>query len=237
LKNLEKTNLKDLLKKKNPYLFKAKNLVNVHDLVTSFLDAKLSSSEEKIFGDFLEDLAIFVAKKTLNAMKSTSKGLDFEFEKENRRYLVSVKSGLNWGNSSQWAALENNFKVARKVLAQSPHIHNIEFVLGICYGKASTTYRRGIILQVTGQTFWYLISGDPSFYQKIVQSIGYKAKELNETFENKKVQLIGKFIKIFKIDFCNSNGEILWDKLVEFNSRNLTDIDKARFTKIGVVIT
>jgi len=32
-------------------------------LVTSFLDAKLSASEEKFFGDFLEDLAIFVGSR------------------------------------------------------------------------------------------------------------------------------------------------------------------------------
>ena len=52
LRNLENTKLKDLLKKKNPYMFKAKNLITAQDLVSGLLEAKLSSSEEKIFGNF-----------------------------------------------------------------------------------------------------------------------------------------------------------------------------------------
>lgn len=84
------------MQKKNPYLFRAKNIITAQELVTSFLDAKLSASEEKIFGDFLEDLAIFVAQKTLDAKKSSGSGIDFEYRKGDKIVLVSVKSGLNW---------------------------------------------------------------------------------------------------------------------------------------------
>jgi hypothetical protein len=215
-----------LLRKKNPYLFKAKNTITAQDLVTSFLDAKLSSSEEKIFGDFLEDLAIFVAKKTLNATKSASHGIDFEYTKRGTRYIVSVKSGLNWGNSSQWKALENDFKTAIKILRQSYHINEVKSVLGICYGRASTTLKRGIILQVAGQNFWYMISGNEQFYTEIIKPLGYKVKELNETFNIKKSEIINKFTKEFIEDFCDKDGKILWEKLVKFNSENITEKDK-----------
>jgi len=57
LKNLK---LNEVLKRKNPYLFKAKNLHVAHDLVKMLLDAFLSSHEETIFGEFMEQLAIFV---------------------------------------------------------------------------------------------------------------------------------------------------------------------------------
>ena len=77
LKSLEETDFHTLLKKKNPYLFRAKNLVTAQELITSFLDAKISSSEEEIFGEFLEGLAIFVAQKTKNASKSSAHGIDF----------------------------------------------------------------------------------------------------------------------------------------------------------------
>ncbi|OIO63658.1 hypothetical protein COT48_06255 [Candidatus Woesearchaeota archaeon CG08_land_8_20_14_0_20_47_9] len=50
LQCLESTEFNDLLRKKNPYLFRAKNLLTAQEVVTSFLDAKLSSAEEKIFG-------------------------------------------------------------------------------------------------------------------------------------------------------------------------------------------
>lgn len=229
LGNLGNTNLKTLLKKKNPYLFKAKNIITAQELIESFLNAKLSSSEEKTFGDFLEDLAIYVANKTLNAEKSGQPGLDFEYTKEKIRYLVTVKSGLNWGNSSQWKALHDDFKRALRVLRQSVHIESVKTILGICYGNARTSLRRGIILQVTGQNFWYMISGEDLFYQKIIEPLGYRAKELNEEFDSKKSRIINRFTGEFIKDFCKENGEILWDKLVEFNSSNLTAKDREEF--------
>ena len=48
---LEELKLNNLLKK-NPYLFKAKNTTTAGDLMTCLLDARLSSSEEKLFGNF-----------------------------------------------------------------------------------------------------------------------------------------------------------------------------------------
>lgn len=223
LKSLEDTDLKELLKKKNPYLFKAKNLVTAQDLVTSFLDAKLSSSEEEIFGAFLEDLALFVAKKQLNAVKSSSHGIDFEYTHNNTRYLVSIKSGLNWGNSSQWKRLEDDFKMAMKILSQSSQISEIKCILGVSYGKQKRTLKKGYINQICGQEFWFEISGKENFYKEIVEPIGYKSKELNDNFLAKKVQVINKFTKEFLNDFCNDKGIILWGRLVEFNSGNLKD--------------
>lgn len=97
IKSLEKLNLKDLLLAKNPYLFKAKNIATASELITSLLEAFLSSSEEKLFGDFLEDLAIFIAQKTCNGHKSTAPGVDLEFFNKNIHYVVSIKSGTKWG--------------------------------------------------------------------------------------------------------------------------------------------
>jgi len=97
---LENLKLWDLLKK-NPYLFKAKNITKAQDLVEGLLDARLSSSEERLFGDFLEDLAIFIVGKTCGGHKSTAQGVDLEFMNVGVHYVVSVKSGPNWGNSSQ----------------------------------------------------------------------------------------------------------------------------------------
>lgn len=231
LKSLETTSLYDLLKKKNPYLFKAKNTTTAQELVTSFLDAKLSSSEEKIFGDFLESLAIFVAQDTLGASKSASHGIDFEYTLQMKRFLVSVKSGLNWGNSSQWKALENDFKTAVKVLKQSKHVSDVECILGICYGKAPTVIKKGLIQQICGQNFWFIVSGDKDFYIDIIEPLGYKAKELNDNFNIRKSELTNKFTAEFIKEFCNKNGKILWTKLVKFNSQNLTNGNKTNEKK------
>lgn len=49
-----------LLKRKNPYLFRAKNIQTSGEFVKYALDAFLSSSEETMFGNFLERLAIHI---------------------------------------------------------------------------------------------------------------------------------------------------------------------------------
>ena len=46
---LEQFQLRELLRKKNPYLFRAKNILTAGELIAGLLDASLSSSEEELF--------------------------------------------------------------------------------------------------------------------------------------------------------------------------------------------
>ena len=46
---LKKIKLNEVLKRKNPYLFKAKNIKTSEELVKALLEAYLSSQEETIF--------------------------------------------------------------------------------------------------------------------------------------------------------------------------------------------
>ncbi|MCZ2123553.1 MAG: cytosolic protein, partial [Anaerolineales bacterium] len=167
LKSLEELKLEKLLTK-NPYLFKAKNLLTANALIEDLLSAFLSSSEEKLFGDFLEGLAVFVAQKTCGGHKSTAQGVDLEFFNNDTHHIVSIKSGPNWGNSSQQDKLEQDLKTAVARLKQSKHSLNIQPVLGICYGKTKTTFLRGY-MKIVGQNFWYLISKNPNLYTDIVE--------------------------------------------------------------------
>jgi hypothetical protein len=63
LKSLDTLKLSDVLKRKNPYLFKAKNAETSEQIVRGIVDAHIFSNEETIFGDRLEGLAIFVNEK------------------------------------------------------------------------------------------------------------------------------------------------------------------------------
>lgn len=60
LSRLQELSLHRVLRRKNPYLFKAKNITTAQDFVTELLQAHLSSQEETIFGSYLEQLAIFI---------------------------------------------------------------------------------------------------------------------------------------------------------------------------------
>ncbi|MDO8634658.1 MAG: PmeII family type II restriction endonuclease [Dehalococcoidia bacterium] len=223
IRSLEEMKLGKLLTK-NPYLFKAKNVTTAGDLISGLLDAFLSSSEEKLFGDFLEGLAIFIALNSCDGHKSAASGVDLEFLNKGIHYVVSVKSGTNWGNSSQHDKLEMDLKNAVTRVKQSKHGANVQPVLGICYGKTKTGYVRGY-LKVVGQNFWYLISENKDLYTDIIIPIGYKAKEHNETFLIEKAKVINRFTNSFINDFCDHSGAIDWVKLVEFNSGNY-DLDK-----------
>jgi hypothetical protein len=43
-----------VLKRKNPYLLKAKYILTAEQIVKNIIDAHISSNEETIFGDWLE---------------------------------------------------------------------------------------------------------------------------------------------------------------------------------------
>lgn len=220
IESLKKQSLKRLLKKKNPYLFKAKNLNTASDLVNDVLNASLFSSEEELLGKFLEELAVFISNRVSKGRKSSATGIDLEFANNDVHYVVSIKSGMNWGNSSQHKRQEEDFQTAVKVLKQSRAILNVQPVLGICYGKTRTAYLRGY-LKVVGQSFWHLISGDQNLYTDIVEPLGYRAKEHNDKFEEEKSRVLNLFTKEFMEEYC-VDGVIDWIKLVRFNSGNLT---------------
>lgn len=218
IRSLEELRLEKLLTK-NPYLLRAKNVSTASELITSLLEAFLSSSEEKLFGDFLEGLAVFVAQNTCGGYKSSAPGVDLEFENGGLHYLVSVKSGPNWGNSSQQRRLEQDLQDATKRLKQSRHGSNVQPTLGICYGRTRTSYLRGY-LKVVGQNFWYLISGDKELYKQIIEPVGFRAREHNESFLQERNQLANRLTKSFLDQYCDEKGRIDWPKLVEFNSGN-----------------
>jgi len=212
------------LTNKNPYLFRAKNITTASALIQSTLDAFLSSSEEKLFGDFLEDLAIFIASKTINGRKSTAPGMDLEFEREGVYYLVSIKSGPNWGNSSQHKRLATDFAQAERRLRQSAHIKAVQKVLGICYGKTKTATTSDGYIKVVGQNFWTLISGNKNLYIEIIEPLGYKAKEHNDHYHNEYGKVSNTLTYHFIQTYCTPDGAIDWPKLIQANSGN-DDLD------------
>ncbi len=49
LHQLKNLSLRGILRRKNPYLFRVKNLLTAEEIIRSFLEAFLSSREETIF--------------------------------------------------------------------------------------------------------------------------------------------------------------------------------------------
>ncbi len=217
IQSLDDLKLSQVLKRKNPYLFKAKYVLTAEQIIKGLVDAHISSNEETIFGDWLEGLAIFINGKVYSGYKSGITGIDLEFDDNGTRYIVTIKSGPNWGNSSQITKMVTDFKTAKKALRTSNSQLNIVAVNGCCYGRENKP-DKGDYFKYCGQQFWEFISGDSELFIEIIEPLGHKAKEKYDDFLQSYSQMINKFTKEFANDFCKESGEIDWDKLVQFNS-------------------
>lgn len=228
LEGLKIGNIKKLLKRKNPYLFKVKNIDNANDVVKGILDAHISSSEETKFGDWLEGLAIYICGKVYGGQKSSSEGIDLDFTKDGIRYLVNIKSGPNWGNASQINKMVDSFTSAKKTLSTSGAKISVEFINGCCYGKSSDKLQKGYYYKYSGQKFWDFVSGDSELYTKLIEPLGKKAKERNDEFMEKYNALLNKLTLQFINEFCDEEGKIDWNRIVKLNSSFEKNISKER---------
>ena len=217
LASLNKLMLKKVLSRKNLYLFRAKNQVLANDIVKGILDSYLSSSEETVFGDWLEGLAIFITSEVFSGTKSSAMGIDLEFERDGVHYIVSIKSGPNWGNSSQIRKMENDFKTAIRILHTSKNKLHVEAVNGCCYGKDRNP-DKGAYRKLCGQAFWEFISGEPDLYLEIIEPLSAKAKEKNEEFLKQYNCKLNLFVKEFLKDYSMDDGSVDWKKLLKMNS-------------------
>jgi hypothetical protein len=218
LETLNNLSLTVVLFKKNPYLFKAKALTNAPDIVKSLVDAFLSSREETIFGNWLEGLAIFINGKVYSGKKSSANGIDLEFDKDGVRYIVAIKSGPNWGNSSQVKKMIIDFNAARRALKTSGSKLTIEAINGCCYGRDGNPAKTDNYSKLCGQVFWEFISKEKELYLKLVEPLGHKAKQKTDAFNEAYGKVLTRFTREFIEYFCKEDDSIDWDKLVKHNS-------------------
>ncbi len=217
INSLNSLKLNNVLKRKNPYLFKAKNIRTAEEFIKSLLQAYLSSQEETIFGEFLEKLAIFVCGTTKGGYKSGIEGIDLEFEEDSVRYIITIKSGPNWGNSSQILKMQQSFLKAKKILRTQNQAQQIIAVNGCCYGRDNSP-DKGSYFKYCGQRFWEFITNDTDFYTRIVEPLGYNARQKNEEFYEEYSRVVNRFTHEFLKLYCDSAGGIDWSSLVRFNS-------------------
>ena len=217
IQSLDSLKLSKVLARKNPYLFKAKYVQTGEQIVRGLTDAHISSSEETIFGNWLEGLAIYINSKVFGGYKSGITGIDLEFDSNKTRYIVAIKSGPNWGNNLQIKKMTADFRTAKKTLRTSNSNLNIIAVNGCCYGRDNKP-DKGDYFKYCGEHFWDFISGDTALFTRIIEPLGHKAKEKNDLFVESYSKMLNKFTMEFAKMYCKSDGSIDWEKLVQFNS-------------------
>ena len=234
LETVKDMRLNYVLKRKNPYLFKAK-AQDATQLIRSILDAFLSSQEETLFGEFLEGVAIFVTTLTYAGFKPSTEeltGIDLVFERDGTVFIVDIKSGPNWGNDSQKQKMYRNFRESIARLESRYPNQKIIPVNGCMYGKNRKRNRVGKIKEegeviyevdyfmLCGQDFWNFISGNPQLYVDIIHPLGYRAIERNEHFQKEYGNFISKMTREFLIQYADEHGGIAWEKLTRFVSES-----------------
>ena len=164
-KKLDEVNLNKILKRKNPYLYRAKGINNATQVVENILSAYISSSEETIFGNtFFEPIAIAVS----GGQKAVTEGVDITVDKNNTIYSIAVKSGTSVFNADSRKRQEQNFQSAQK-RAQQAHKAFMP-VVGYGYGKKRVKpENEKFYKELAGQDFWEWLTGDSDFYTKIIK--------------------------------------------------------------------
>lgn len=110
-KTLDTIDVDKILKRKNPYLYRAKGIHNASQIVEGILAAYVSSSEETVFGNtFFEPLAIAVS----GGQKAVTEGVDITVDKDNVIYSIAVKSGTSVFNADSRKRQEQNFQSAQR---------------------------------------------------------------------------------------------------------------------------
>ncbi len=134
--------------------------------------------------------------------------------------MIAVKSGRKWGNAQSIKRQKQDFKRAVQVIKQSKYAGEVLPVLGICYGNFKTKHT-GEYLHIGGQSFWYLLSGDPTLYVDIIEPLGHEAERYEQEFKQHVANMTNRLTREFTELYCEPNGAIDWSKLVQSVSGNL----------------
>lgn len=202
-----------IVKRKNPFLFRTKTN-DAQEFVSALIDAFRSSSEETLFGKVLEEMAATICKYAKHGRKSGIEGIDLEYdENHNTRVLIQVKSGINWGNSSQHKALRNHFSKAARILKQGDSVKNVRCIEGCCYGTSKHEHK-GHHERIVGLDFWHEISGWPDVSTAVMDVLGNVGQaNLNDATQRAQ-ERVTKYLK--EQDILDANGtDIYWERLLE----------------------
>ena len=206
-----------IMKRKNPYLYRAKAMENASEIVENVLSAFVSSSEETIFGNcFFEPLAIAAS----GGNKALAEGIDIMVEHKdiNTIYAVAVKSGPSVFNADSKKRQEQNFTAASR-LAQQAKARYMAYI-GYAYGKKKESGRGKpkMYQEIAGKQFWAELTGDEDFYLKIIKFMGELPEQYVSAFKESYNKASNRLVREFSNQFCTEDGSIDWEKLVEFNS-------------------
>ncbi|WP_294143838.1 PmeII family type II restriction endonuclease [uncultured Clostridium sp.] len=217
IEKIDGLNIQKVMKRKNPYLYRAKAMESAAEIVESVLTAFVSSSEETIFGNcFFEPIAIAAS----GGNKALAEGIDIMIQDNEANVIsaIAVKSGPSVFNADSKKRQEQNFMAASKLAQQAKARY--EAYIGYCYGKKKESGRGKpkMYRELAGKQFWQEITGDEDFYKKIITYMGTMPEQYVSEYKESYSKAANRLVREFSNSFCKEDGSIAWEQLVAFNS-------------------
>lgn len=210
---LDNINIEQILKRKNPYLYRAKGICSAAQIVEEILSAYVSSSEETTFGNtFFEPITLALS----GGYRVLTEGVDILVEKDNATYGISVKSGTSINAGSRKRQEQNLQAMQRRIQK-----YKKAFVPVVGYGYGRKKIKPGkekFYRELAGKDFWHWLTGDSEFYVKIIRFMGTRPDEYAKEFEKAYTKAENRLLREFMLKYCDADGAIDWDALIRFNS-------------------
>ena len=214
IEKIDGLNIQKVMKRKNPYLYRAKAMQSATEIVDSVLTAFVSSSEETIFGNcFFEPIAIAAS----GGNKALAEGIDIMIQNNETNTIsaIAVKSGPSVFNADSKKRQEQNFTAASKLAQQAKARY--EAYIGYCYGKKKESGRGKpkMYQELAGKRFWAELTGDEDFYIKIIGYMGTMPEKYVADYKESYNRAANRLVREFSNSFCREDGSIDWEKLVD----------------------
>lgn len=209
-----------VLLNKNPYLYQSHGHSRPEDFVDAVLAARISSSDETIFGkDFFEPLALWAAGAAQIPGRAVSvsdaAGADVTISDATSHYAIAVKSGTKIFNSQSSVGQKSEFEANQARMKKLGKVFLP--LIGYSYGRKKHNVK-ALIDKMAGQAFWKLLTEEDTFYLRISESISACASQHKIVFDQSLEIKRSALVKEFIIDFTEASGQIDWRRVVQFNS-------------------
>jgi hypothetical protein len=233
--SIRSATISELIGGRNPYLYRAVGPENAAELVADLLSAKAWSSIETVFGnEFFEPLAFWAATVAHSddpgtaVRTSSGGGVDIEIETDTSLAAYAIKSGTKIFNAQSRARQLQEFEALRGRLAKTKKF--FDPVVGYAYGRKGAGVPRSF-REIAGQTLWEELTGESTFYVRIVEAMGETSMAHAESYAEELTIAVNKLTGEFLAEYMDDRGSIDWVRFVEFNSSSARHARPARSRK------
>ncbi len=204
---LKSLRLRDILRNKNPYLYRASGIESCEDLVRRALQDYVSASAEGYFGPFFEAVARIMSR----GVKPAGGGeVDLDIRDGDVAHLYVIKSGAKGFNSSSYRTAKNDLDSAERRLRQD-RVRVIKKI-AFAYGRRKGAFKEGVE-HLASKDFWAEVTGDRDFYKKLLDVCAALAPlytaDMQAPFED--------LLREAEASFCE-DGKVAWNKILKLVS-------------------